>query len=122
MRGRAPAGVRSLCSLAWPSVLSFACNGLYRVNDQYWIGDLGPDAQAALGACFFVLILNFALYFVAVAGALPLVARATGRGDAQEREHVVRHALLLGAVLAGTLTALRGVLTPLLIDVLGLEG
>lgn len=120
--GAAPAGVREVLSLAWPSVLSFLCNSLYRVNDQYWIGGLGRDAQAALGASFFVLILNFSLFFLAVAGSLSLVARATGARDPGERERVVLHAFVLGAAIAALLTSLGPWITPLVIDALGLEG
>lgn len=86
--------------LAWPSVLSFVCNSAYRVNDQFWVQDLGAEAHAALGPCTFLLTLNFAFYFLAVGGSLTLIARCTGAGDRAGRDTVIRHALLLAAFVA----------------------
>ena len=120
--GPARSGIGPLWHLAWPSILSFTCNGLYRVNDQYWMSGLGPDAQAALGASFFVLILNFSLYFVAVAGSLPLVARATGRGDALDRERIVRHTLFLGTLMGLALMAFSNHLAPAMVFLQDMEG
>lgn len=98
--GAAPARVRDVLLLAWPSVLSFVCNSAYRVNDQFWVQDLGAEAHAALGPCTFLLTLNFAFYFLAVGGSLTLVARCTGAGDQKGRDAVIRHALLLSAFVA----------------------
>ncbi|MFT5052605.1 MAG: MATE family multidrug resistance protein [Chlamydiales bacterium] len=118
--GVAPARVRDVLRLAWPLVLSYVCNSLYRVNDQYWVGDLGPDAHAALGGCVFLLILNFSCYFLVIAGALPLVAKATGAADPETRDRTVRHAMALGAILALVLGVVGRSFTPQLIDALGL--
>lgn len=115
-------GVRDVLRLAWPSMLSFLCNSAYRVNDQFWVQWLGPDAQAALAASVYLMILNFALYFVAVSGALALVARAAGARDVRERDAVVRHALVLGAGLAALLTVLGTTLAPRIGSWLGLPG
>lgn len=120
--GAAPTRVRDVLRLAWPSVLSFVCNSLYRVNDQYWVGDLGPDAHAALGGCIFLLILNFSCYFLVISGALPLVARATGANDPEARDRTVRHALAVGSILAIGLGLLGRSYTPELIRALGLTG
>ena len=118
----APAGVGDVFRLAWPSVISFVCSGLYRVNDQYWITDLGPEAQAAIGGSFFVLVLNFSIYFLAIAGSLSLVARATGARLHAEREAIIRHSLALGGGLALCLCLLGPWIVPLVIHVLGFEG
>lgn len=119
-RGAGGVAVRDVLRLAWPSMLSFLCNSAYRVNDQFWVQWLGPDAQAALAASIYLMILNFSLYFVAVSGALALVARATGARDEPERDAVVRHALALGAGLAMVLTVLGTSLAPRIGPWLGL--
>ena len=118
----APAGVGDVLRLAWPSVLSFVCNSAYRVNDQYWVQGLGPAAHSALGATTFVLVLNFAVFFVGAAGSLSLVARATGSGRVREREAVVRHALALAAVVGVGLAVVGAWLAPSLPHWLGLTG
>ena len=81
-----PADVRSLLRFAWPSIPSFVAGSLFRVNDQFWVQHLGPDAQEALGAVTFLLILDFAAYFVAIAGSMSLISRASGAGDQAARD------------------------------------
>jgi MATE family multidrug resistance protein len=117
-----PARTRDVLRLAWPTILSFVCSNLYRVNDHYWIQDLGPDAQAAVGASFFVLVMNFAFIFISVAGCLPLVARATGAREPEERSSVVFHAILLSLAVGLTLSVVGSQLTPTITGWLGLEG
>lgn len=116
----APAEIRDVLRLAWPSVLSFVCNSAYRVNDQYWIQGLGPDAQAALGASFFILILNFSFFFLSVAGSLSLVARSVGARDNATRDSVVRHSLALSTGIALLLAALGSFFLPAIVGGLGL--
>jgi MATE family multidrug resistance protein len=102
--GIASAGPREVVRLGIPAIFAFLTANCFRVNDQFWVQGLGPDAQAAIGASFFVLLLNSGLYFVVVGGMLPLVARATGAGDSAGRERAIAHALLLASLLAVALT------------------
>ncbi len=97
--GPAPADARSLLRFAWPSILSFVAGSLFRVNDQFWVQHLGASAQEALGAVTFLLIFDFAAYFVAIAGSMSLISRASGAGDQAERDAVVGRALLVGAAI-----------------------
>lgn len=110
---------KDVLRLAWPTMLSFILNNTYRINDQYWVQGLGSSAQAALGSSFFVLVMNFSVYFLVIGGVLPLVARATGAGDVKERDRWIRHGLvasfsisslvsLLGLTFVGDLTNLLG--------------
>lgn len=106
------AGMKEVLRLAWPAILSFVLGNGYRINDQYWVGGLGPDALAAIASSVFALILNFALIFLAVGGTLPLVARATGAGDRTERDRVIRHGLGLGVLIALVLAGLGRLALP----------
>lgn len=115
-------GIRALCRLAWPAILSYVLSNTYRVNDQFWIQGLGGEAQAAIGASMFVLIMNFALVFLAVGGALALVARATGAGDLELRARVIRHVVLLGLFLGGVLSTVGPRWMPEVVELVGLEG
>ncbi len=91
---------REVLRLAWPAVLSYVLHNAYRINDQFWVQALGGEAQAAVGAAFFVIIFNFAVLFLAAGGTLALVARATGAGDAARAASVIRHAILFACALS----------------------
>lgn len=117
-----PSRIPDLLRLAWPSILSFVANSAYRVNDQFWVGGLGGEAHAALGPCTFVTIANFSLFFLAVAGSMSLVARATGARDDGERDQVITHALVLAAVVALAVCVVGRGISEHLVAWLGLEG
>ena len=112
----------SLVHLAWPTALSYILNNAYRINDQFWIQGLGDEAQAAIGATFFVQVLNFAAIFLAVGGTLALVSRRTGARDAAGRDAVSRHALGMGLVLGAGLAAVSLPIVPRIVGALGLVG
>jgi len=114
-------GMKAVVRLAWPTVLSFVLNNGYRLNDQYWIKDLGSAAQAAIGASTMVLIMNFAVIFLAVGGSLPLIARATGARRPDQRDDVIRHTVLLGVTIAGILSVVGWFLTPTIARLFDLE-
>ncbi|MGK0218733.1 MAG: putative MATE family efflux protein [Planctomycetota bacterium] len=115
-------GVSALLRFAWPSVASFVCNSAFRVNDQFWVGGLGAQVQAALAASTFVMILNFAVYFLIVAGTLPQVARLTGAGDMRGRDEVVAHAISLQVVIGALHGCIGWLAAPWIAQLLGLEG
>ncbi len=112
----------SVIALAWPSVLSFVLHNGFRINDQFCVQELGPSAQAALGSSIFVMIMNFAVYFLVMGGTLPLVARATGAGDPERRDAVIVHALLAATGVGLVLTLLGGLFAGHLVALLNLEG
>ena len=103
-------------------MLSFILNNTYRINDQYWVQGLGSSAQAALGSSFFVLVMNFSMYFLAIGGVLPLVAHATGAGDVRERDGWIRHGLLVSFTISMFVSLLGLTFVGDLTDLLGLEG
>jgi len=107
--GRRPSPVTlgQVFALAWPAAVSILLNNAFKVIDQFAVQWLGVAAQAAVGACTFVLIAFFALYEITAAGAAPLVARATGARDQRWRRRVVGNALV-GATVIGILVLLAG--------------
>ncbi len=112
--------VGEVLRLAWPLSLSFLLTNAYRINDQFWIQGLGEHAQTAIGATFYVIIMNFALMFLAVGGTLALVSRATGAEDPQTRDSVARHAMLLAIAIGATLAFAVRPFTPEIVALLGL--
>jgi len=65
----------------------------YRIVDQYWSQGISTEAQAAIGSSFFILILMYACYEIIAAGAGPLVARATGAKDPEERRRIIANSI-----------------------------
>jgi MATE family multidrug resistance protein len=84
---------REVLKLAVPAMVFAVLTHGYRIVDQYWSQGISTEAQAAIGSSFFILILMYACYEVIAAGAGPLVARATGAGDAEERRTIIGNAL-----------------------------
>jgi len=114
--------VRDLLLLAGPSIASFVCQSAPRVNDQFWVQGLGPEAHAALGPSTFFMVLNFSVFFLAVSGSMSLVARATGAGDSKERDRVLQHALVLSVAVAVLLGLVGASVAGTAAAGLGLEG
>ena len=114
-------GVRSVARLAWPAVLSYLLANAYRINDQYWIQGLGPEAQAAVGGTVFVVIMNFSVVFLAAGGTLALVARASGARDTLRRDALIASAMALATVVWIALACIGLFATANIVEFLGLK-
>ncbi len=115
-------GLRALLALALPSALFTILTTGYRIVDQYFAQGISVAAQAAIGASVFVLILFHACFEVFAAGAGPLLARATGAGDAAARRAILGEALLGAALLSALLMVLGTIGAPRIAQWLGLQG
>ncbi len=104
-RATHPVTMGRVFALAWPAAVSVLLNNAFKVIDQFSVQWLGVAAQAAVGACTFVLIAFYALYSITAAGAAPLVARATGARDDSWRRRVIGNGVI-GATLIGVLVLL----------------
>ncbi len=117
-----PATTRRLIALALPAAASVVLNNAFRVIDQYAVQWLGVDAQAAVGACTFVLIACFALFVLVSAGAGPLVARAAGAGDVDAQRRVVGNALTCAGLMGVLVLVTLGFSADGIAILVGLEG
>ncbi|MDF1836614.1 MAG: MATE family efflux transporter [Planctomycetota bacterium] len=115
------ARLSNVLRFTWPTVASCLCSSAFRVNDQFWVGGLGEQAQAALGAATFVMILNFALYFLAVAGCMSRVARASGAGDDRARNSAIHHGFALATILAVVVGGVGYLIAPEITSIMGLS-
>lgn len=113
---------REAARLSWPATLSLLLHAGYRVNDQYWIGPLGADAQAAFGVTSFQLILNFALIVLVQSGTLARIARHTGSGDHKARHQVFQTMVPVGFLWFMAIGALGWFATPKVATMLGASG
>ncbi|HEX9794266.1 MAG TPA: MATE family efflux transporter [Planctomycetota bacterium] len=113
---------REAWRLSVPATLALLLHSGYRVNDQYWVQDLGAPAQAALGLTSFVVILNFAFVSLVHSGALARAARACGAGDRPLLESVYSTTLKFGLTWFTIIGALGWLAGPLWVRALGANG
>jgi len=108
--------------LAIPATLSLLLHAAYRVNDQYWVRGLGPDAQAALGVTSFLHILNFGFATLLSTGTLARVARASGAGDEEGVRRAWHSTWRFGLPWFALIALLGWALTPLCVRACGAQG
>ncbi|MBI5852086.1 MAG: MATE family efflux transporter [Planctomycetes bacterium] len=100
----APFALRELLRLAWPAALASVVRSFYRLVDQYFVADLGVEAQAAVAVGSMVGIFFAAFGELVGVGTLAIAARRFGEGDATRAQAAIRTglrlALVLGAVQA----------------------
>ena len=121
-RGEGRSALREALRLSWPATLSLLLHSGYRVNDQFWVQDLGPPAQAALGVTSFMLILNFAFITVVYSGALARTARFSGAGDRSGLASVYRTTVRFGFLWTACVAIAGWLSTPLWVRALGATG
>jgi MATE family multidrug resistance protein len=113
---------RTLLRLAIPSTIFTVLTHAYRSVDQFWIKDVSVEAQAAIGATVFVLIVFAGVFEMIGAGVSPWIARATGAGDPLERKKALG-AGIFGCCLVFLVVALAGSLgAPTIVKWIGLSG
>ena len=116
-------GVTSLgiWSLAWPTMLSMGTFTIVRMTDFAMVGDLGPEALAAVGVGgnFYWLVESFIT--VSSGGLTALFARAWGAGDRALAERSFQQAQVQGVLLSILGAALVFPFTHAAIRIYGVE-
>ena len=79
--------------LAWPAILNNLLFSLIGLVSIKMVGNLGPDAVAAVATGQRVFFGLFAVLLAISAGTTALVARAIGSGDSDEAAQVTRASL-----------------------------
>jgi len=97
----------SIWQLALPSILGNLSYTIVGMVQTKFVGELGPQALAAVGAGQRVMFAMLAVLMAVSAGTTALVARAWGAGDYEEASRVTMASLVLGAALA-TVVAILG--------------
>jgi putative MATE family efflux protein len=108
-RGAATAGQESkqppsLFSLAFPSILANLLYSGVAIVQMRFIGELGPQALAAIGVGQRVFFALQAVLMAVSAGTTALVARAWGAGDQDEAARITMASLAAGGVFALAVT------------------
>jgi putative MATE family efflux protein len=96
--------------LAWPAVLTMLLQLTNGLVDMFFVGRLGPAAQAAVGMGNQVVMLLTATSMAVTSGATAIVARHVGAGDRATAAEAAKQALMLAAALSIVLGAPLGAL------------
>lgn len=116
----APEGL-GVWALAWPTIVSFGAQTFVRFADFAMVGDLGPDALAAVGLGGQVYWLVQSLVNLAPMGLAAILARAWGARDFEQVDLVLRQSLLLGAATGVAITLCGLPFSDALIRVYGVD-
>jgi len=95
---------RGLFKLAIPAIISVVSIMLFEFIDLLWIGRLGPEAVAALGAASFVVWTVKALENCVSAGINALVARVAGSRDMTQVEMWSSQGMILTSLFSVAIT------------------
>ncbi len=100
---------RVILTLALPLVGSSLLQFTYSLVDMFWVGALGSDAVASIGAASFYILLGQAIQSLIVVGAGIKVSQAVGKRDDSRIQRYVRAGrranLMLGLLFAGVLVS-----------------
>jgi putative MATE family efflux protein len=91
---------RTTWSLAWPVIFSFSIESLVGLCDMLMVGRLGPTAVAAVGVGIQILGAVDAMLFAVGTGALAIVARHVGAGEARQAEETLRQSIVTAVALS----------------------
>lgn len=110
---------RPILRLMWPIMAGYIFQASFSVVDMYWVGRLGADAMAAVGASSFVVWMLVALSEMVGIGALSLAARFLGAGEGREAGRVLGSSLVVSVVISLAIGLLGVLIAP---QVFGLTG
>lgn len=106
---RPPGGRPSIWQLALPSILGNLLYAVVAMTQTKFVGELGPQALAAVGAGQRVFFALQAVLMAISAGTTALVARAWGADDVEEASRITLASVVLGGAF-GLLVTVLGVL------------
>jgi putative MATE family efflux protein len=112
--------IGTLLSLAWPSIVSNTLNVLGPTVDLIWIGKLGADALAAVGVAGSLVMIVNAMMMGVFAGLRSMVSRFIGAKDVQGAVNVVRQAMIISLVIAGSIAIIGIFFSESLLSLLGI--
>ena len=111
----------SIWELALPSILGNLSYTIVGMVQTKFVGELGPQALAAVGAGQRVMFAMLAVLMAVSAGTTALVARAWGAGDYEEASRVTMASLVLGGSLAAVVAVLGFLFAGSMAGVFGLD-
>jgi len=110
---------RELTSLAWPSLVENVLQTMLGVVNMIMVGQLGPTSIASVGVAQQINFTLQVFYSGLAVGNTALVARSIGAKDPEAARRIAKQSLVLGAIIASTVTVLGYVFAPQLIALMG---
>ena len=111
----------SIWELALPSILGNLSYTIVGMVQTKFVGELGPQALAAVGAGQRVMFAMLAILMAVSAGTTALVARAWGAGDYEEASRVTMASLVLAGSMAAVVAVVGFLFAGSLAGVFGLD-
>ena len=100
---------RAVLLLAIPMVLEMSMQSVFSIADMYFVGFLGPEAQAVVGLCDSLLGIVFAVAIGLSMGAAAMVARRIGEKKPEDASLAAVQAIAVGLLFAAV-SGVAGVL------------
>lgn len=117
----ATGGPPGIWELAFPAILGNLLYALVAMTQTKFVGELGPEALAAVGAGQRVFFALQAVLLAISAGTTALVARAWGAGDPHEASRVTVTSLILGCLFSLVVTVFGVVFAESIAGIFGLD-
>jgi len=113
--------LRSLLVLSWPVVIGGGLNIIGPLVDMVWVGRLGTNEIAAVGASGNIVMMLNALTVGVFIGMRTMAARYFGAKDHQNVVHVAQQAITIGFVLSLVLLLVGIFLSKHILTLLGVS-
>ena len=97
--------VRAMLVLAAPLVVQNVVHVIQTIVDTFWVGRIGEDAVAAVGASFPIIALLMSVTAVVFAGTQVLVSQRAGSEDIEGVRRATFHGATIGLVAGTVVTA-----------------
>jgi putative MATE family efflux protein len=112
---------RAVMALAIPMVLEMSMESIFVVVDMFFVGRLGPYAQATVALTESLITIVYAIAIGLSIGATAMVARRIGEKDPAGAAKAAAQAIWLGLGTAAVLGALGAIFAPRLLAAMGAE-
>jgi len=112
---------KQLLKLAIPIIGTSLMQMAYNLTDMIWLGQLGSNAVASVGAAGFYIWLGISILLITRIGAEIGVSQAIGRKDNENAARYARHSLFWAFIIASVISFIVLVFTPQLMGVFRLS-
>lgn len=112
---------RAVVALAIPMVLEMSMESIFVVVDMFFVGRLGPYAQATVALTESLITVVYAIAIGLSIGVTAMVARRIGEKDPAGAAKAAAQAIWLGLGMAAVLGALGAAFAPRLLAAMGAE-
>ena len=110
-----------LLKLALPIIGTSLMQMAYNLTDMIWLGQVGSNAVASVGAAGFYIWLGMSLLLVTRVGAEVGVSQALGRKEPDTAARFARHSLFWAVLLAIVIGAIVLIFSPQLVSIFRLS-